>query len=63
VAPGEYRVFAWEEDPENRSQSADFRKPFESHGVAVTVGPKDKASVQVTAITTGDVEKEMSKLP
>jgi hypothetical protein len=63
LAPGEYKVFAWENDQEGSSQSAEFRKPFEGRSASVTVGPKDKASVQVTVITAGDVEKEMSKLP
>jgi 5-hydroxyisourate hydrolase-like protein (transthyretin family) len=63
IAPGDYRVFAWESDPEGSTQSAEFRKPFESRSVAVTVGPRDKASVQVNVITDDDVEKERSNLP
>jgi protocatechuate 3,4-dioxygenase beta subunit len=63
VAPGEYKVFAWENETDSKSQSAEFRKPFDSKSSAVTVGPKDRASVQVIAITVGDIEKEMSKLP
>jgi hypothetical protein len=63
VAPGEYKVFAWESDPEGSTQSAEFRKPFESKGVALTVGPKEKASVQLNVITADVVERERSKLP
>jgi len=63
VAPGEYKIFAWESDPEGSGQSAEFRKAFESRSVAVTVGPKDKASVQLSVITSDDVAKELSKLP
>jgi hypothetical protein len=63
IAPGGYKVFAWESDPEGSTQSAEFRKPFESKGVAVTVGPKEKASVQLNVITSDDMEKERSKLP
>jgi hypothetical protein len=63
VAPGDYKVFAWESDPEGSTQSAEFRKPFESRSAAVTVGPKDKASVQLNVITSDDMAKEMSKLP
>jgi len=63
IAPGEYTVFAWERDPERSPQSAEFRKPFESRGVAVTVGPNDKTSIQLTLITTEEIEKERSKLP
>jgi len=63
VAPGEYKVFAWEGDPDDRTQSAEFRKPFESRSASVTIGPKDKASVQLSVITADDVEKEINKLP
>ena len=63
VAPGDYKVFAWERDSDGSSQSAEFRKPFESRSVAVTIGPKDKASIQLNLITAEDVEKERSKLP
>lgn len=63
VAPGEYKVFAWESDPDRSTQSAEFRKPFESRSAAVTIGAKDKASVQLVVITSDDVDKERSKLP
>jgi protocatechuate 3,4-dioxygenase beta subunit len=64
VAPGEYQVFAWESDPDGGSvRSAEFRKPFESKSAAVTVGPKDKASVQLSVITDDDIAKERSRLP
>jgi hypothetical protein len=63
VAPGDYKVFAWESDPEGSSQSAEFRKPFEGKSAAVTVGPKEKASVHLNVITADDVEKERSNLP
>jgi hypothetical protein len=63
VAPGEYKIFAWESDPEGSSQNAEFRKPFEIKSAAVTVGPKEKASVQVNVITADDVEKERINLP
>jgi len=63
VAPGEYKVFAWESDLEGSTRSAEFRKPFESKSAGVTVGPKDKASVQLTVITADDMARERSKLP
>lgn len=63
VAPGEYKVFAWESDPDGSTQSAEFRKPFESKSASVTVGPKSKASAQLSLIAADDIEKEMSKLP
>jgi hypothetical protein len=63
VAPGEYKAFAWESGADDSTQSAEFRKPFESKSAAVSVGPKDKASVQLTVITAADLEKERGNLP
>ena len=63
VAPGQYKVFAWESDSDGSTQSAEFRKPFESKSVAVAVGPKEKASVHLNVITAGEMEKERSNLP
>jgi hypothetical protein len=63
VAPGEYKVFAWERDLDGSTQSAEFRKPFESKSVAITVGPKETASVQLNVITAEDMERERGKLP
>jgi protocatechuate 3,4-dioxygenase beta subunit len=63
VAPGQYKVFAWEDDPGGSVQSAEFRKAFESRAVSVTVGPSGKASVQLELISSDDIEKELSKLP
>jgi protocatechuate 3,4-dioxygenase beta subunit len=63
IAPGEYKVFAWESDIDDRTQSPEFRKPFEDRSAPVTVGPNEKASVQVSVITADDIEKEASKLP
>jgi protocatechuate 3,4-dioxygenase beta subunit len=63
VAPGEYKVFAWESNTDGSTQSAEFRKPFESRSASVTIGPKDKASVQLSVITADEMERERSKLP
>ncbi len=63
VAPGEYKVFAWEADIDDRTQSPEFRKPFEDRSAPVTVGPNEKAAVQVNVITAVEIEKETSKLP
>jgi len=63
VAPGVYQVFAWENDAAGGIQSSEFRKAFEDRSVAVTVGPKEKVSVQLNIITADDMEKGMTKLP
>jgi hypothetical protein len=63
VAPGVYQVLAWENDAAGGIQSSEFRKAFEDRSVAVTVGPKEKVSVQLNIITADDMEKGMTKLP
>ena len=39
VAPGEYKVFAWEDVPAGAPQDPEFRKPFEKQGVAIRMQP------------------------
>jgi len=63
VAPGEYMAFAWQDVDVNMAQSPEFRKPFESKGVAVSIAPSGQASIQLTMISADDVEAEKSKLP
>jgi hypothetical protein len=63
VAPGDYRVYAWEIDLDQNPQSAEFRKLFDGKSAALTVGPKGEASVQVNVITADEIAKERSKLP
>jgi hypothetical protein len=51
VAPGRYKVFAWEDvDPNAAMYDAEFRKPFESKGQTVEVGEKQKATAQLQLI-------------
>ena len=63
VAPGEYKVLAWQLDTDDSTRYSEFRKPFESRSAAITVGPKDKVSVQLSVITADDMAQERSKLP
>lgn len=63
VAPGDYRVYAWEIDLDQSPRSAEFRNLFDGKSAAVTVGLNSKASVQVNVIMAGDIARERSKLP
>jgi hypothetical protein len=63
LAPGEYMAFAWQDVDVNMVQSPDFRKPFESKGVSVSIAPSGQMSIQLKMISTDDVEAEKSKLP
>ena len=63
VAPGDYRVYAWEIDLDQSPRSAEFRNLFDGKSAAVTVGPNSKTSVQVNVIMADDIARERSKLP
>jgi protocatechuate 3,4-dioxygenase beta subunit len=63
VAPGDYRVYAWEIDLDQSPRSAEFRNLFDGQSAAVTVGPNSKTSVQVNVILADDIARERSKLP
>ena len=63
VAPGDYRVYAWEIDLDQSPRSAEFRNLFDGKSAAVTVGPNSKTSVQVNVIKADDIARERSKLP
>jgi len=63
VAPGDYRVYAWEIDLDQSPRSAEFRNLFDGKSAAVTVGPSSKTSVQVNVIKADDIAWERSKLP
>jgi protocatechuate 3,4-dioxygenase beta subunit len=63
IAPGNYKVFAWEGDDFQMLQAPGFRKAFESRAASVTISPGGNASVQVKMIPAADIEAEKNKLP
>ena len=63
LAPGDYKVFAWESTDPQMLQSAEFQKAFESRAASVTVSSGGNASVQVKMISAADIEAEKNKLP
>jgi len=51
IAPGEYKIFAWNGIPGTVApQNAEFLAPIESKGVAVTIRAGSSQSVQLTAL-------------
>ena len=50
VAPGDYRLFAWESTPPNAYQSAGFIRKYESRARVVHVGQGGSATAQLTII-------------
>ena len=50
VPPGEYRLYAWEEEQYAPAMDADFLKSFQSKSEKVSAKEGDSIQVEVTAI-------------
>jgi len=50
VAPGEYKIYAWEDIEEGAYQDPEFMKPHESDGQAVSIKEKAQETVQLKVI-------------
>jgi hypothetical protein len=50
VAPGEYKVFAWEDVPVGAPQDPEYRKPFEKQAASIRMPPNGRQKVDLTAI-------------
>jgi protocatechuate 3,4-dioxygenase beta subunit len=61
LAPGDYKVFAWENSDGNLIMAREFRQEFLTDAVAVTILPSASASVSLTAISTAKTEKVRTK--
>jgi protocatechuate 3,4-dioxygenase beta subunit len=61
LAPGDYKVFAWEDSDSDLIMSREFRQEFQSDAAAVTIQPSASASVNLTAVTPAKSEKVRSK--
>ncbi len=57
VAPGEYKVYAWEDVEPTAWMDAEFMKPFLGKGETVKVGESGRTEVEVSLIPVGS-EKE-----
>jgi hypothetical protein len=52
VAPGSYKIFAWEQNPAGAEQDPDFIREYDLLGASVTVTPGlASANIQVTLIS------------
>lgn len=51
IAPGEYRLFAWEDVLGGMPQDPDFRKRFEKQSIVVKVAPNGQEKVDTTSIS------------
>jgi hypothetical protein len=50
LAPGDYRIFAWEEVERSAWQDAEFIRAYEGHGKPIHVGGQSTQNIQVVAI-------------
>jgi hypothetical protein len=53
VAPGDYRMFAWEDVPTNAWQDEEFMRKYENRGTAVHIEEGGSEQCQVTTIPIG----------
>jgi hypothetical protein len=51
VAPGEYKVFAWEDVPVGAPQDPEFRRAFEKQAASVKMESNGHETVELTAIS------------
>jgi protocatechuate 3,4-dioxygenase beta subunit len=56
IAPGDYKLFAWEEVEADAWQAAEFLKPFEVKGESITLRDDDKSKMTITAISAKSVD-------
>ena len=61
VAPGKYRVYAWEDLEPGAYQDAEFMKPLESLGTRVTVEENGKEQTRLTRISSATVDEARQK--
>ena len=50
IAPGDYKLFSWEEVEPDSWQDPEFLKTFEDKGQRITLQDEDRNTVKVTAI-------------
>jgi hypothetical protein len=50
IAPGSYKLFAWQDIEENAWQNTEAMRPFEDRGIAVTINENGKTSQTITVI-------------
>jgi hypothetical protein len=50
IAPGDYKLFAWENLEPNAHLNVEFLRPYESMGTAVHIEPNKSETVSVRAI-------------
>jgi len=62
LAPGEYKVFVWEDDGDGVITDPGFRKSFASQAVVVKLSEKSQESIAPALITKDAMEVEAAKI-
>jgi hypothetical protein len=62
LAPGDYRIVAWEKIDPGMAQDPDFRKKFESAASAVKLREGSKENLEVKLIGADAIEVEAAKI-
>jgi hypothetical protein len=58
IAPGDYKLFSWEQVEPNAWEDPDFLKLFEARGESVSLQEGDGKSIELVAIRTASQEQE-----
>jgi Carboxypeptidase regulatory-like domain len=58
IAPGDYKLFSWEQVEANSWEDPDFLKPFEGKGESLSVQDGDGKSVDLVAILSASHEQQ-----
>lgn len=61
VAPGDYRVYAWEDLEAGNQYDPDFLKPLEGNGARISVGENGHEQVTLNRISMASVEEAQRK--
>ncbi len=54
IAPGDYKLFAWDSADPGAWEDPDFLKPFEEFGKSVRAGPNSKETASLPLLLTGE---------
>lgn len=62
LAPGDYRIFAWEDIEPGLGQEPSFRKNFENRAAVAKLEEKSHESLELKLISKDDIETEAAKI-
>ena len=59
IAPGDYKLFAWEQIEAGAYQDPDFLKPFENRGESINIREGSRETRQLKAIPAEDTPEKL----